>query len=180
MSGQTSRRPVVAVIGNSQATAEALRIAEDLGRLVVEHGWRLVTGGLGGVMEAAARGAHQARRYREGDVIGILPGGDPTLANRWVDIAVPTGMGHARNVLVVATADAVVAIGGGAGTLSEMALAWQLGRPLVGLLVEGHSLRFAGQALDSARAERVWPAEDADQAVARLAELLRGRSAPNE
>jgi uncharacterized protein (TIGR00725 family) len=128
---------VVAVIGNSQASAEALRIAEQLGRLVVERGWRLVTGGLGGVMEAAARGAHQARRYREGDVIGILPGSDPALANPWVDIAVPTGMGHARNVLVVATADAVVAIGGGAGTLSEMALAWQLGRPLVGLLVEG-------------------------------------------
>jgi hypothetical protein len=111
-------------------------------------------------------------------VIGILPGNDPAVGNRWVDIAIPTGMGHARNVLVVATADAVVAIGGGAGTLSEMALAWQLGRPLVGLLVAGHSLRFAGQALDDTRSETVWPAEDADQAVARLEELFGRRSAP--
>ena len=178
MSAEPSRRPVVAVIGNSQASAEALRIAEKLGRLVVEHGWRLVTGGLGGVMEAASRGAHRASGYREGDVIGILPGSNPALGNRWVDIAIPTGMGHARNVLVVATADAVVAIGGGAGTLSEMALAWQLGRPLVGLLVAGHSLRFAGQALDDTRSEAVWPAEDADQAVARLEELFGRRSAP--
>jgi hypothetical protein len=176
--GETSRRPVVAVIGNSRATADALRVAEELGRLVVERGWRLVTGGLGGVMEAASRGAHRAPAYREGDVIGILPGSDPALGNRWVDIVIPTGLGHARNVLVVATADAVVAIGGGAGTLSEMALAWQLGRPLIGLLVAGHSLRFAGQPLDDTRSDAVWPAEDAAGAVARLEELLGRRSDP--
>jgi uncharacterized protein (TIGR00725 family) len=170
----SSRRPVVAVIGNAEATAEALRIAEELGRRVVEHGWRLITGGLGGVMEAASRGAHQAAGYREGDVVGILPVIDPSLANPFVDIVIPTGMGHARNLLVVATADAVVAIGGGAGTLAEMAFAWQLGRPLVGLLVEGHSLRFAGQALDEKRSDAVWPAPDAARAVARLAELLTG------
>ncbi len=172
MIGEAPRRPVVAVIGNSRGTTEALRAAEDLGRLIIERGWRLVTGGLGGVMEAASRGARRAGTYREGDVVGILPGSDPALANQWVDIAIPTGLGHARNVLVVATADAVVAIGGGAGTLSEMALAWQLGRPLIGLLIEGHSLRFAGQPLDATRSDRVWPAEDAAAAVARLDELL--------
>ncbi len=168
----TRRRPVVAVIGNAEAAAPALAMAEELGRLVVAQGWRLVTGGLGGIMEAASRGAHQAPSYREGDVVGILPGKEAAQGNAWVDFAIPTGMGMARNVLVVSAADAVVASGGGAGTLSEMAIAWQLGRPLIGLLVEGHSLRFAGQALDGTRPDQVWPAESPSEAVARLRELL--------
>jgi uncharacterized protein (TIGR00725 family) len=117
-------RPIVAVVGNNDASPEVLAVAEALGCGLVERGFRLATGGLGGVMEAASRGAHSAAGYREGDVIGVLPSGDRTTANRWVDIAIATNLGYARNVLLVTMAEAVVAIGGGAGTLTEIAMAW--------------------------------------------------------
>jgi uncharacterized protein (TIGR00725 family) len=88
-----------------------------------------VCGGLGGVMEAACRGA----RSGGGLTLGLLPGGDREEANGWVLVPVPTGLGEARNALVVQAADALVAVGGGWGTLSEIALALKLGRPVVGL-----------------------------------------------
>jgi uncharacterized protein (TIGR00725 family) len=88
-----------------------------------------VTGGLGGVMEAACRGA----RSRGGMTLGILPGDDREAANGWVEIAVTTGLGELRNGLVVRASDALVAIGGGHGTLSEVAFALKIGRPVVGL-----------------------------------------------
>src|SRR5688500_12544065 len=115
-----SRRRVIAVIGNGRATPECAALAEELGKLIVERGFRLVTGGLGGVMEAASRGARRANGYREGDIVGILPSGDASTANPYVDVVVPTNMGYARNVLIVTMADAVVAVGGGAGTLTEI------------------------------------------------------------
>ncbi len=166
------RRRVVAVVGNSRPPPEALPVAENLGRRIVEAGWRLVTGGMGGVMEAASRGARRAPGYREGDVLGILPTGDATSANPYVDIAVPTNLGYARNVLVVATADAVVAVGGGAGTLSEIAMAWQLGRPLVGLAVAGWSSKLAGQALDEKRGDVITPAATPEDAIAAVRRAL--------
>jgi len=89
----------------------------------------LVCGGLGGVMEAACRGARDAG----GRTVGILPGADRSAANRFVDVAIPTGLGEARNALVVRSADALVAVGGGYGTLSEIALALKAGKPVVGL-----------------------------------------------
>jgi uncharacterized protein (TIGR00725 family) len=89
----------------------------------------VVTGGLGGVMEAASRGA----RSRRGRTLGILPGTDRQDANGWVEIAVATGLGELRNGLVVRASDALVAVGGGHGTLSEIAFALKLGRPVVGV-----------------------------------------------
>ncbi len=89
-----------------------------------------MTGGLGGVMEAACRGARTSRRYREGDTIGLLPGYDADSANDHVDVAIATGLGHARNVLCAASGDVVLAVGGASGTLSEIALAWTLGKPV--------------------------------------------------
>lgn len=166
------RRRLIAVIGNGKATSDAERCAEELGRLIVERGHRLVTGGLGGVMEAASRGAHRARNYREGDVIGVLPSGDRTTANPHVDIVVPTNMGYARNVLVVSMADAVVAVGGGAGTLTEMAMAWQLGRIVVGLELEGWSGKLAGQPIDAQRSGVVIAARDPADAVEKLCAAL--------
>ncbi len=168
------------MIGDGEATSAAERLAAAVGRAIVERGCRLVTGGLGGGMAAASRGAHRARGYREGDVIGVLPGGDRAAANRWVDVAIPTGLGVARNVLVVQAADAVIAIGGRAGTLSELALAWQLGRPVVALDVPGWSARVAGRAIDDRRPDVVLRARDADEAVALapsgLGARLRGRA----
>jgi hypothetical protein len=124
-----SRTPYVAVVGPGDASPEELRTAEEVGAGLAAAGAVVVTGGLGGVMEAACRGA----RSRRGRTIGILPGEDREAANGWVEIAIATGLGELRNGLVVRAADALVAIGGGHGTLSEIALALKLGRPVVGL-----------------------------------------------
>jgi uncharacterized protein (TIGR00725 family) len=124
-----SRTPYVAVVGPGEASPDQLHTAEEVGAGLAAAGAVVVTGGLGGVMEAACRGA----RSRRGRTLGILPGDDRDAANGWVEIAVTTGMGELRNGLVVRAADAVVAIGGGHGTLSEIALALKLGRPVVGL-----------------------------------------------
>lgn len=101
--------------------------AEAVGRLLAERGCTVVTGGLGEVMAAASRGAKSA----EGTTIGILPGRDRSEANEWVDHAVVTGLGHVRNFAVAASGDAVIAVGGSWGTLSEIAFAMLLGRPVV-------------------------------------------------
>jgi uncharacterized protein (TIGR00725 family) len=124
-----SRVPYVAVVGPGEASPHELQAAEDVGAGLAERGAVVVTGGLGGVMEAACRGA----RSRRGRTLGILPGEDRDAANGWVEIAIATGLGELRNGLVVRAADALVAVGGGHGTLSEVALALKLGRPVVGL-----------------------------------------------
>jgi uncharacterized protein (TIGR00725 family) len=120
----------VAVVGAGvDATEAQCALAEEVGALLAEAGATVVTGGLGGVMEAACRGA----RSRHGTTVGLLPGLDRAAANGWVEVAIPTGLGELRNGLVVRSADAVVAVGGGAGTLSEIALALKGGLPVVGL-----------------------------------------------
>jgi uncharacterized protein (TIGR00725 family) len=122
-------RAWIAIAGPGEATPGRLLAAEEAGAAVAEAGAGLVCGGLGGVMEAACRGA----RSSGGLTVGLLPGGDRDAANGWVIVALPTGLGEARNALVVRAADAVVAIGGGWGTLSEIALALKAGIPVVGL-----------------------------------------------
>jgi uncharacterized protein (TIGR00725 family) len=119
----------VAVVGSGEATAAQLALAEEVGAQLVDLGAAVVTGGLGGVMEAACRGA----KSRLGLTIGLLPGLDRDEANGWVDVAIATGLGELRNGLVVRASDALVAIGGGAGTLSEIGFALKIGRPVVGL-----------------------------------------------
>lgn len=122
--------PCVAVCGPGEgASAGELAWAEEVGGRLAEAGAILVCGGLGGVMEAACRGA----RSRLGFTIGLLPGDSRGDANGWVSLAIPTGMGEARNVLIVRAADAVVAIGGGWGTLSEVAFALKRGTRVISL-----------------------------------------------
>jgi uncharacterized protein (TIGR00725 family) len=124
------KRPVyVAVCGPGQASDEEAGWAEQVGRLLARSGAVVVCGGLGGVMEAAVRGVHG-----EGGVsLGLLPGADRSAAAAGLTVAVPTGMGEARNALIVQAADAVIAIAGEFGTLSEIALALKMGVPVVGL-----------------------------------------------
>jgi uncharacterized protein (TIGR00725 family) len=122
-------RQVAVSGGGASPPEDALAAAEKVGRRLAEAGFRVVCGGLSGVMEAAARGAASAG----GEVIGILPGDDPADANPYCTHVVATGIGHARNLAVVASADAVIAIGGEWGTLSEIAFARRLGRPVVAL-----------------------------------------------
>jgi uncharacterized protein (TIGR00725 family) len=124
----------VAVVGSG---SEHEGRAEEVGRLLAEHGCTVVTGGGGEVMAAAARGAKSAG----GTTIGILPGERRREGNEWLDHEVVTGIGHARNLAVVASGDAVIAVGGSWGTLAEIAFAVRLERPVVilepGLEVEG-------------------------------------------
>jgi uncharacterized protein (TIGR00725 family) len=147
----------VAVVGASRADAALAELAEEVGRRLAEAGCTVVCGGLGGVMEAVARGARAAG----GSTIGILPGDARLDANQWIEHTVATGMGHARNLAVVASGDAVIAIGGAWGTASEVALARILGRPVV-LLGDGPELRGEG-------VERAATAEEAVQLALRHA-----------
>jgi uncharacterized protein (TIGR00725 family) len=119
----------VAVIGSADCSAAAAKAAEAVGREIARRGHVLVCGGRGGVMEAACRGARAAG----GLTVGILPGADRRQANPYVDVAIATGLGEARNAVVVRTADAVIAVHGEHGTLSEIGLALKMGKPVVGL-----------------------------------------------
>ena len=133
----------VAVVGAGRASAEEERAAEAVGRGLAEAGVVLVCGGLGGVMEAACRGAQGGG----GMTVGILPGTSRSDANPYVDVAVATGLGELRNGLIVRTADALIAVGGEFGTLSEIALALKAGKPVVAL--GGWELARAGQPVDA-------------------------------
>jgi uncharacterized protein (TIGR00725 family) len=119
----------IAVIGGSEVHARVARVAETVGAGLASAGAILICGGLGGVMEAACRGAKSAG----GLTIGFLPGLDRAAANPWVDVVIPTGLGEARNLLVVRSASVVIAIDGEYGTLSEIAFALRLGTPVIGL-----------------------------------------------
>jgi uncharacterized protein (TIGR00725 family) len=132
----------VGVVGAAGAKPDEETVAEEVGRLLAERGALVVCGGLGGVMAAACRGAKGAG----GRTIGILPGENRSDANAWVDVAIPTGLGEARNALVVRASDVLIAIGGEFGTLSEIALALKIGRPVVG--VGSWSLERPGMTLD--------------------------------
>lgn len=139
-----SVRPVrLAVCGAGVADAALAGLAERLGAEIAANDAILICGGLGGVMEAAARGALRVG----GLTIGVLPGRDAGTANEWIRIPLPTGMGEARNALVVRFADAVIAVGGEWGTLSEIALARKMGIPVVLLgpgPADGMGLETAG------------------------------------
>lgn len=152
----TTRRWIAAVIGSARATLEEEATAATLGDVAVTAGFRIATGGLGGVMRAASRGARLCRHHQSGDVIGILPTYDATHANEFVDVPICTGLNHARNLVLVATADVVFAIGGRSGTLSEIALAWQLGKPVIAVGdAQGWGALLAGVAIDDRREDVV-------------------------
>jgi uncharacterized protein (TIGR00725 family) len=129
MSTPGSQQPIIAVCGAGQCGSELAMLAEAVGRGIAAAGATLVCGGLGGVMAAACRGARAAG----GITIGILPGADVGAANPDVLVPIATGMGEARNVIIVRTASVVIAVGGEYGTLSEIALARKVGRAVIGL-----------------------------------------------
>jgi uncharacterized protein (TIGR00725 family) len=124
-----SEVPYISVIGAGQASDDDAAAAEEIGRLLAEAGAVLVCGGLGGVMAAAARGCEAAG----GTSVGMLPGDDRTVSSPHLSVRIATGLGEARNAIVARAADAVIAVGGEFGTLSEIALALKMGKPVVGL-----------------------------------------------
>jgi uncharacterized protein (TIGR00725 family) len=143
------------VVGPGQAGREERQVAEEVGRELARRGAVVVCGGLGGVMEAVCKGASG----EGGTTLGILPGLDRAAANPHVEVALPTGLGEARNALVVRAADALIAVGGGYGTLSEIALALKADKPVVGLRsweIEGvRSAESPFEAVEAALAQRL-------------------------
>lgn len=141
--------PLIAVIGSGLEDEALNGLAEQTGALLAEAGCVLVNGGLEGVMQASAKGA----KSKGGLTIGILPGLDPKAANQYIDIAIPTGLGEMRNLLIVRSAAAAIAIGGGYGTLSEIALALKASKPVIGLRTWDISpdIRLAGEAAEAVR-----------------------------
>jgi hypothetical protein len=150
----------ILVAGSSQGSPEDIENAEKVGRLLAENGAVLITGGLGGVMEAASRGA----RSTGGLTVGILPTLRIDDANQYVELRIASGVGHARNLINVASAQCVIAIGGGWGTLSEIALAMKVGVPVVSL----------GSWPDLS--EEIEVAANPEEAVERAMELARDRA----
>jgi uncharacterized protein (TIGR00725 family) len=160
----------IAVVGAGDCGRTLARRAREVGEAIARSGAVLLTGGLGGVMEAASRGAAAAG----GLVIGVLPGsGDhETPPNEGVRVAIFTGMGQARNQILILSADAVIAVGGGWGTLSEIALALKQGRPVVSLG------SWAPERPDGRTEALLWRAADPAEAVARALAAAEGREAP--
>ena len=151
----TRAQPYIGVVGAGKCSGKMKKMAEDVGRAIARKGGILVCGGLGGVMEAAAKGAKE----ENGTTIGILPGDSREDANKYIDFAVPTGFGEARNLAVVRTADVVIALPGKFGTLSEMAFCLKMGKPLISLSAWNLS-------------ERIEKHDDPEEAVNRAFELL--------
>ncbi len=120
---------LIGVIGGRKADDAALKAAEEVGRLIAMNNAILICGGLIGVMEAVSMGAKSAN----GITVGILPQGNKKYANKYIDITIPTGFGIARNIIIARAADALIAIDGEYGTLSEIAFGLQLGKPVIGL-----------------------------------------------
>jgi hypothetical protein len=171
------RRSVVGVIGSAELKSGVGQQAHDLGRAICRTGAHLVCGGLGGVMEKVCQGFIEQRHElggREcGVTIGILPGMFRTEANPFVDVIVPSNMGIMRNVLIVQTADVIVSVSGGAGTLSELAAGWQQGKTLIAMSTTGGwSAELAGKHVDGRRPDAIIDAPTVEEVERRLLKLI--------
>lgn len=154
----------ISVVGYDadSCTKAAYDAAYRVGRAVASKDAVVICGGLGGVMEAACKGAHDAG----GVSVGIVPSGDPGQANRYCDFVVATGLGHARNFLVAYSGDAMVVVGGGAGTLIEAAASYQVGKAVVAVKgTGGVADEFAGKYVDGRQTQRVLEASSPEEAV---------------
>lgn len=162
----------IGVVGDAgeACTPEKERLAYQLGYALAEAGYGIITGGMGGVMEAVCRGAKAFAAHAP--CIGILPTMDRSQANPYT-WAIPTPLGEMRNALVAASCDVLVAIGGGAGTLSEIAFAWMYGKPILAFKVAGWSGRLAGQTLDHRRLEPIHGVETPQDALQLLEQILQ-------
>ncbi len=158
---------IIAVIGNAniENDIEKQKVSFELGKLIIDNGFVLATGGLGGVMEYASKGAKTSNNYAENSIIGVLPNYDSGDANKYIDIAIPTGLGLGRNLMLISMANAVVAVGGGSGTLNEISASWQMNKLIVGLQVGGWSENLCGKALDERRDDVIYCAKNAREAI---------------
>jgi uncharacterized protein (TIGR00725 family) len=163
------------VIGDSDAPEVLCAAAEHIGAMLARHGVTVITGGRGGVMEAACRGARQSG----GMTVGILPSEDMNGANEWCSVVIPTGLGHARNVVTVLACDFVISIGSSAGTLSELCFAWIHGKPI--LTLKGYGAwpgRLGGGPLDRRATSTVTECASLDELEQAAVEICRKLDLP--
>ena len=144
-----NKKTVISIIGDTHIEMGGAKwsVAKELGQKLTTAGYRIMTGGLGDLPKAIAKGARKSPNYLDGVLIAILPGFDPSSAEDQADIVIATGFDEGRN-LIVANSDAVIAIGGGAGTLSEIAFAWSLKRLIIAFDLSGWSSSLAGKRVD--------------------------------
>ncbi|WGK68564.1 TIGR00725 family protein [Candidatus Haliotispira prima] len=160
-------KQIIAIIGNAniEDDIKKQKISFELGKLIINNGFILATGGLGGVMEYASKGAKTSKKYTENSIIGVLPDYNSDNANKYIDIAIPTGFGLARNLMLISMANAVIAVGGGSGTLNEISASWQMNKLIIGLQVNGWSQKLCGNALDERRNDIIYCAKNAQEAI---------------
>lgn len=180
-----NRRTIVSVIGNAACASDGCSdedkfkwwTAYELGKTLVDNGYRVLTGGGLGVMRAVMMGAHASENYREGDTIALAPSYDHNMVNDCADIVIPTGIDFYRDTMV-ANSEVVIAVGGGSGTLNEMSAAWKLGRLLICYKnIEGWSSRLAGEPMDNhvrytGFKDQVFGVETAEEAVEVIKKML--------
>ena len=173
-------RKLVSIIGDTVISRDSknFKFAYEMGKALIDNGYRVVSGGMGGVMQAVFEGARSSEFYEEGDTVAILPLYDRTQSNGFADIVIATGLDIYRNV-IVANSDAVIAVGGGAGTLSEIASAWSLKRLMIAYEEgDGWSSKIAGQRMDhriryeNIEEDKVFGVKTADEAIAILEKYI--------
>lgn len=168
-------RRFVSVIGPSycRVTDPIYVFARELGRRLADEGFTIYSGGRRGIMEAVFRGARESANYVFGTTVGILPDSNRTSANRYTDIAIATGIGYARNSIVAQSGDVIIALGGGSGTLSEIAFSWQYGKKIIAVTAfDGWSKTLSGKSLDKRRRDSIITASSVDEVMRKLNKLL--------
>ena len=178
-------KKVIAVIGDASldsyelAAQKAIEgLALNVGSAIINAGYVLANGGMGGVMEYSSRGARSASNYHPNSIISVLPMYDKSAGNGLADICLTSGYDLGRNIALISMADAVVAIGGGAGTLNEITLAWQMGKLIIALGPYGWTGKVADTKLDARRQDLIYPASTPDEALAIIKEKIDAYNAP--
>lgn len=160
---------IISIIGASEIDNKTKKLTIELGRLLAENKYAIVCGGLTGVMESICRGVKE----NGGLTIGVIPFIEKSAANRYVDIVIPVPFSQARNIVVVLTGDVCVAIGGKAGTLSELCFAWIYQKPIIALSnIQGWSSKVSNQKLDDRRSDKIYGLETPEQVIEKIDELF--------
>ncbi len=169
---------IIGVVGSGSEDIDEkiYEIAEKLGSLIAQENFALVCGGLFGVMEAVCKGAKSANGF----TIGFIPSMDKKTANPYVDLIIPTGIGEARNLILVSTADVIITIAGESGTLSEIAFAWKMSKPIISLSTTGGwSTKLADTKIDNRRKDKIYNAQSPKDAIEILKNLLKPNNLKN-
>ena len=164
----------ISIIGTSEIEPRTEEIVMELGRLLAINNYAVACGGLYGVMEAVCKGAKQ----EGGFTIGIIPYEDKSRANEFIDVVIPVPFSQARNIVVILSGDACVAVEGKAGTLSEICFAWIYGKPIIALTgeIKGWSSKMAGKKIDDRRSDTLYGATSAQEVVDRLNDIFKTQS----